>query len=40
MLKPYVRKDTIKVIEAHAPATAEDLRKSAAHLTAIFGQEI
>ncbi len=36
MLKPYIKKDTIKVIEAHQPATAEELRRSVAYLDKIF----
>ncbi|MFA6078449.1 MAG: TIM barrel protein [Candidatus Omnitrophota bacterium] len=36
-LKPYVKSDTIKVIEAHEPATAEDIRKGAEYLERLFG---
>jgi sugar phosphate isomerase/epimerase len=35
-LKPYVTKDTIKVIEAHMPATAEELKHSVELLNNIF----
>ncbi len=37
MIKPSLKKDTIKVIEAHQPATADDIRKSAAYLSKLFG---
>ena len=37
MLKPYVKKDTLLVIEAHAPATADELREGVGLLTGIFG---
>lgn len=37
IIKPYLRKDTIRVIEAHTPATAEDLRRSAEYLRAVLG---
>ena len=37
MLKPYVRPETIKVIEAHHPATAGEIRKSVEYLSKIFG---
>ncbi len=37
ILKPYVSKDTIKVIEAHYPATANQIRKGAEYLKKIFG---
>ncbi len=36
ILKPYVRNDTIKVIEAHMPATAEELRRGVELLDRIF----
>jgi sugar phosphate isomerase/epimerase len=36
ILKPYVKKDTIKVIEAHRPATAEELRQGVELLDDIF----
>lgn len=37
ILKPYVKKDTLLIIEAHKPATAAELRESVALLTGIFG---
>ena len=37
ILKPYIKKDTIKVIEAHQPATAEEIRESVRYLTKILG---
>ena len=36
ILKPYLKKDTIKVIEAHHPATANQIRRSADFLNKIF----
>lgn len=37
MIAPYVRKDTLKVIEAHQPATADQIKRSVEHLTKILG---
>ncbi len=37
MLMPYIKVDTIKVIEAHEPATAGDIRRSAEYLERLFG---
>lgn len=36
LLKPYVKEDTLKVIEAHAPAQADELIKSKELLESIF----
>lgn len=36
VLKPYIKKETIKVIEAHMPATAEELRRGVELLDRIF----
>jgi hypothetical protein len=35
-MNPFFRKDTIKVIEAHQPATAEELKESLRLLQGIF----
>ena len=37
ILKPYIKKETIKVIEAHQPATAADIRRAVKYLTKILG---
>jgi sugar phosphate isomerase/epimerase len=37
LIKPYIRKDTIKVIESHQPATAADIRHGLEYLTKILG---
>ena len=36
ILKPYIKKDTIKVIEAHQPASGEEVRRGAEYLKKIF----
>lgn len=37
-LVPYLKKDTIKVIEAHQPATADELKRALDHLEKLFGR--
>ena len=37
LLQPYLKKDTLKVIEAHSPATAEELIKSRDFISRIYG---
>jgi len=37
ILKPYLGKKTIKVIEIHQPASAEQIRESVKYLTDIYG---
>jgi sugar phosphate isomerase/epimerase len=36
ILKPYIKKDTIKVIEAHKPATSDELKQGVELLDGIF----
>ena len=38
ILKPYLRKNTLKVIEAHQPATAEELIKSRNFLSLLYDE--
>ncbi len=39
LLKPYLSPDIIKIIEAHLPATPEDLEKSKAFIESLFNGE-
>lgn len=40
MLKPYIRKETLKVIEAHQPSSGEDLKKSKEFLETLFNGKL
>lgn len=37
VIKPFLRKGMLMVIEAHHPATAEQIRRGADHLTSLYG---
>ncbi len=37
LVKPYIKEDTIKVVEAHQPATADQIRSSIKYLKKILG---
>jgi sugar phosphate isomerase/epimerase len=38
LLKPYIKKDTLKVVEAHYPASSGDLVKSREFLSGIYDE--
>jgi len=40
ILKPYLKKSTLKVIEAHQPATAEELIKGSNFLSQLYDEPI
>lgn len=40
MFVPYVRKETLKIIEAHHPTTAEDLIRSKVYLESVFDEKL
>jgi sugar phosphate isomerase/epimerase len=38
MLKPYLRKGILKVLEPHAPATSEDIKRALAYLKQLYNE--
>ncbi|MBI5145088.1 MAG: sugar phosphate isomerase/epimerase [Candidatus Omnitrophica bacterium] len=38
LLKPYLKEDTLKIIEAHQPSSAEDLKESKRFLEGLFNE--
>lgn len=39
ILKPYLNKGVLKVLEPHAPATIEEIKKGLLHLKQLYGEE-
>lgn len=40
LVKPHIKPETIKVLEVHQPATAEDIRDSVLYLQKVLGSEL
>ena len=39
VLKPYINKSVLKVLEPHAPATSEEIERALEHLKKLYGEE-